>query len=218
MEIERLGVQGDGVAQGPKGPLFVPFALPGERVRVALDPGNQYAQLLAVLEASPDRIAPICPHFGICGGCALQHLEEGAYLAWKRDQVRAALQSRGLEAEADPVRSVPLASRRRASFALAHTRAGVVLGYHKRGSPEVIGVEVCPVLAPEIVTSLPSSDRSSQASRRRRAKPASAPPRPRQGWTSQWKARSRGFQRSGLARLRRRRLPRARRGSRSMAR
>ncbi len=155
MEIERLGVQGDGVAQGPKGPLFVPFALPGERVRLALDPGNQYAQVLAVLKASPDRIVPICPHFGICGGCALQHLEEGAYLAWKRDQVRAALQSKGLEAEADPVRSVPLASRRRASFALAHTRAGVVLGYHKRGSHEVVGVEVCPVLAPEIVTSLP---------------------------------------------------------------
>ncbi|MGZ5849305.1 MAG: class I SAM-dependent RNA methyltransferase [Methyloceanibacter sp.] len=156
VEIGRLGAQGDGVAQGPEGPLFVPFALPGERVRVALDPGDQQAQLLAVLEASPDRIAPICPHFGICGGCALQHLEERAYLAWKRDQVRTALQSRGLEAEVDPVRSVPLASRRRASFALAHTRAGVVLGYHKRGSHEVIGVEVCPVLAPEIVTSVPT--------------------------------------------------------------
>ena len=105
VEIGRLGAQGDGMAQGSEGPLFVPFALPGERVRVALDPGNEQAQLLAVLEASPDRIAPICPHFGICGGCALQHLEEGAYLAWKRDQVRAALQSRRLDTEVDPVRS-----------------------------------------------------------------------------------------------------------------
>ncbi|MGA7545603.1 MAG: class I SAM-dependent RNA methyltransferase [Methyloceanibacter sp.] len=155
VEIGRLGAQGDGMAQGSEGPLFVPFALPGERVRVALDPGNEQAQLLAVLEASPDRIAPICPHFGICGGCALQHLEEGAYLAWKRDQVRAALQSRRLDTEVDPVRIVPLASRRRASFALARAPSGIALGYHRGASHEVIGVEVCPVLAPEIMTSLP---------------------------------------------------------------
>lgn len=83
VEIERLGAKGDGVADGPEGPIFVPFALPGERVRIAVEPGNDRAGLIEVLEASPDRIEPICPHFGSCGGCALQHLEEGAYLGWK---------------------------------------------------------------------------------------------------------------------------------------
>ena len=98
VRIERLGAQGDGVADGPDGPLFVPFTLPGEQVSVAVEPGSDRAGLIEVLEPSPDRVAPICPHFGICGGCALQHLESDAYLAWKRELVVAALRSRGLEA------------------------------------------------------------------------------------------------------------------------
>ena len=154
VEIGRLGAQGDGIAQGPEGPLFVPFALPGERVKVAAEPGQSHGRLLAVVEKSPDRVDPICPHFGICGGCALQHLEEGAYLSWKRDQVVAALRSRGLDAEVEPVRSVPLSSRRRASFALARTPTGTVLGYHQRGSHDVIDIHACPVLVPELMASL----------------------------------------------------------------
>jgi len=75
VRIERLGAQGDGVADGAQGPLFVPFALPGERVSIAVEPGSDRADLIEVLEPSPDRVAPICPHFGVCGGCALQHLE-----------------------------------------------------------------------------------------------------------------------------------------------
>ena len=78
LRIERLGAKGDGLAEGPDGPLFVPFALPGERVRVAVASGTDRADLLEVLEASPNRVEPICPNFGVCGGCALQHLEAEA--------------------------------------------------------------------------------------------------------------------------------------------
>ena len=160
LRIDRLGAQGDGVAQGPEGrgpegPLFVPYALPGERVRVAVEAGQSHGRLLAVLDPSPDRVLPICPHFGICGGCALQHLEEGAYLAWKRDQVGAALASRGLDVSIEPVRSVKLASRRRATFALARAPSGAVLGYHRRGSHDIFEVEACPVLVPQLEASLP---------------------------------------------------------------
>ena len=63
------------MADGPDGPLFVPFALPGELVRVIAEPGSDRAGLIEVLEPNPERVAPICPHFGVCGGCALQHLE-----------------------------------------------------------------------------------------------------------------------------------------------
>ena len=111
VRIGRLGAQGDGIAEGPDGPLFVPFALPGELVSVIAAPGSHRAGLIDVLEPSPDRIVPICPHLGICGGCALQYLEEGAYLAWKRELVVAALRSRGLDAEVEAVRPVPLGSR-----------------------------------------------------------------------------------------------------------
>lgn len=155
VEIERLGAKGDGVADGPEGPVFVPFALPGERVRIAVEPGNDRAGLIEVLEPSPDRIEPICPHFGACGGCALQHLEEGAYLHWKREQVIAALKSRGLEVEVDNVRAVPLGSRRRAVLALGRGRAGLGLGYRRARSHDLIDVVVCPVLSPRIAMSLP---------------------------------------------------------------
>ena len=84
VRIERLGAQGDGMARGPDGPLFVPFTLPGELVSVAAEPGENHAKSLAILEPSGERVAPVCPHFGTCGGCALQHMEAGAYLAWKR--------------------------------------------------------------------------------------------------------------------------------------
>ena len=115
VEIARLGARGDGVAEGADGPLYVPFALPGERVRVAVAAGDDRAELLAVLRPSPDRVEPVCRHFGVCGGCALQHLEGAAYLDWKRAKVVAALQGRaGIDAEVEPVRPVPLGSRRRA--------------------------------------------------------------------------------------------------------
>ena len=155
VEIERLGAKGDGVAAGPEGPIFVPFTLPGERVRIAVEPGNDRARLIELLEASPDRIAPICPHFGVCGGCALQHLESHVYLDWKRAQVVAALKSRGLEAEVEPVRSVPLGSRRRAALVLGREKAGLALGYRRARSHDLIDVAVCPVLSPRIVERLP---------------------------------------------------------------
>jgi 23S rRNA (uracil1939-C5)-methyltransferase len=154
--IDRLGAQGDGVADGPDGALFVPFALPGERVRVEPDADGKHAELLAVLEASLARVEPVCPHFGVCGGCALQHLDEGAYLAWKRGQVVQALRSRGLEAEVEPVRAVPLGSRRRAMLTLGRNQDGLALGYRRARSHDLIDIEVCPILSPDIVARLPA--------------------------------------------------------------
>jgi len=155
VEITHLGAQGDGVAQGPEGPIFVPFTLSGERVRIEVDPGNGHAALIEVLAASPDRIAPICPHFGICGGCALQHMEQGAYLRWKREQVVAALKSRGLDTEVEEVRPVAPGTRRRAGLTLGRGTDGLALGYRRARSHDLIDVAVCPVLSQPIAASLP---------------------------------------------------------------
>ena len=57
VRIERLGAQGDGVAEGPDGPLFVPFTLPGELVKVDAKAGDGHAEALAILEPSPERRA-----------------------------------------------------------------------------------------------------------------------------------------------------------------
>lgn len=155
VKIERLGAQGDGVAQGPDGPLFVPFTLPGELVRVVAKAGEPRAEPLAIVEQSPDRVTPVCQYFGACGGCALQHMEARAYLAWKRELVVAALASRALDAPVDEVRPVPLASRRRAAFALGRTAGGVAFGYRSARSHDVVDIATCPVLSQGIAGRLP---------------------------------------------------------------
>lgn len=155
MRIERLGAQGDGVAVGPDGPLYVPFALPGELVRVRATPGEERADLLSVSAPSPERAAPICRYFGECGGCTLQHLEKDAYLAWKRDQVVAAFAARGIEAPVEAVRPVPIASRRRATFALTGTPQRATLGYRAARSHALVPIDSCPILTARIEAALP---------------------------------------------------------------
>ena len=83
VRIERLGAQGDGMAQGPAGPLLGLTHFPGELVKVVARPGVDRAEPLATLESSPDRIAAVYRYFGTCGGCALQRMRLIAYLAWK---------------------------------------------------------------------------------------------------------------------------------------
>jgi 23S rRNA (uracil1939-C5)-methyltransferase len=78
VRIERFGAQGDGVAQVPDGALFVPFTLPGEVVKVAAEPGEHGAEMLAIIEPSPERVTPVCQYFSTCGACALQHMEAKA--------------------------------------------------------------------------------------------------------------------------------------------
>jgi 23S rRNA (uracil1939-C5)-methyltransferase len=68
LTIGEVGGEGDGMAPGP---AFVPFTLPGERVLAV--GGGERRELVEVLTPSADRVEPPCPHFGTCGGCALQH-------------------------------------------------------------------------------------------------------------------------------------------------
>ena len=74
LTIARLGHRGDGVAETPAGPVYVPYTLPGEVVTVEAVPGHpDRRQLDHIDKASHERVAPVCKHFGVCGGCALQH-------------------------------------------------------------------------------------------------------------------------------------------------
>ena len=156
LTIDCLGAQGDGIAETSDGPVFVPFTLPGEWVRADLAEDGKHAEAIDVLDASPARAEPVCPHFGACGGCSLQHFEMNAYLAWKRDLVVQALRSRGLAVPVEPCRAVPLGSRRRATFALERRGKDVVLGYRRARSHNTIGIDVCPILSPKIVAALPT--------------------------------------------------------------
>jgi 23S rRNA (uracil1939-C5)-methyltransferase len=150
--IDHLGAQGDGLAKTESGPVFVPHTLPGEVVTAARN-GNR-AELIAVLEASPHRVAPPCRHFGTCGGCALQHLEASAYNEWKRDLVVHALRSRGIDASVEEIVRCRPGTRRRAVFAARMTERGLLLGYHAAMSHTVVPIEECPILLPALTGKL----------------------------------------------------------------
>ncbi|MFN5719729.1 MAG: RNA methyltransferase, partial [Bradyrhizobium sp.] len=81
LTIDHVGHRGDGVAIDGSQSIFVPYALAGETVEVEDVPGNHpdRRRLLRVTQQSPERIAPFCPHFGVCGGCAIQHWNEEPY-------------------------------------------------------------------------------------------------------------------------------------------
>jgi 23S rRNA (uracil1939-C5)-methyltransferase len=151
--VERLGAQGDGVADTETGPVFIPFTLPGETVTAARE--KDRATLMAVIERSPGRVEPACRHFGECGGCALQHLDAAAYRAWKRGKVVEALGSKGMDAPVADLVGCPPASRRRVVLSARRTDAGMLLGYNRAHSHTIIDIEECPVAETELVAALP---------------------------------------------------------------
>lgn len=167
LDIARLGAQGDGVADTAAGAVFVPYALPGERVQA--DVHGERARLIAVVDASPDRVAPVCRHFTHCGGCAVQHLRMPSYLAWKSEIVAAAFAARGIEAPIAHVAGVGVGARRRAAFSARRTGRGVVLGFHEAKGIEIVDLQECPVTASAIVRALPGLRRLVEPLMSRRA-------------------------------------------------
>jgi 23S rRNA (uracil1939-C5)-methyltransferase len=153
--VERLAIigvghRGDGIAQGPDGEIYVPGTLPGEAVEVEAVPGHpDRRRLLNVANESPARIAPICPHFGVCGGCAVQHWDAAHYRAWKRGLVVEALRQAGLDAPVAELVDAHGEGRRRATF---HARGGgkgvLEVGFAAARSHRIVAIDRCPVLAP----------------------------------------------------------------------
>ena len=152
VEILRMGHQGEGVAERTP-PLFVPYTLPGERVRVATDESD-HGSLKGILTPSPERIKPACTHFTRCGGCALQHWQEEAYASWKEGLVAQAFSQQGISAEISPIVRAKPHTRRRASFAVTRTKSGAVAGYYTRGTHQIVPVSMCPLVRPEIESAM----------------------------------------------------------------
>lgn len=153
LTIDALGAGGDGVVETGGERLFVPYTLRGETVEA--EPAGNRARLLRVLTPSPDRIAPACRHFGTCGGCALQHMAEAPYLAWKRSVVERSFALHGIAAPVEPVVAGAPGSRRRAVFSAVRTASGVAVGFNRRGSEEIVAIDECPVLASGLARRLP---------------------------------------------------------------
>ena len=148
--IETIGAQGDGLTADR---LYAPLTLPGERVRARA--AGERAEVVEILTPSPDRIAAPCPHFGDCGGCALQHWATGPYLAWKQDQIRHALAREGLETDILAPFAAGPGERRRLALHARRIDGHIALGFKARRSWRLVDLEVCTIAHPRLVAALP---------------------------------------------------------------
>lgn len=152
--IAEIGHKGDGVADTPTGRVFVPLSLPGEVLQVERD--GERARIETIVAASPDRVTPVCVHFGKCGGCSLQHMAEPAYHAFKRQGIVDAFATRGLDVVVEPVTGVAPRSRRRAVIAVQRGPDGrVVAGFRERLSHRVAAAAGCHIVTPAIEAAMP---------------------------------------------------------------
>jgi len=150
LTIHRLGHRGDGIADTNVGPVFVPYALPGETVTVEPVPGHPDRRHLDhVDKPSHERAAPICKHFTHCGGCAMQHWSLAEYHLWKRGLVADALEQVGLIAPLEPLIDAHGQGRRRA---VLHARRGardvLEVGFTAPRAHHIVAIDRCPILAP----------------------------------------------------------------------
>lgn len=153
LKIQRLGAQGDGIAEHEGRQVFVPLTLPGEIVEAEID--GPRARLLRIIDAASDRAPARCSHYGECGSCTLQHLPADQYRALKRDLITNALSFEGIEATVDDLVIIPPASRRRAVFAAHRQGKQIIVGFHGKRSHHIIGIRDCAVLTPGLLALIP---------------------------------------------------------------
>jgi len=157
--ISRLGHRGDGIAEGPTGPVYVPYTLPGETVTVEPVPGHpDRRNLVHVDKQSHERATPVCKHFGACGGCAMQHWSLAEYHLWKRALVVKELSAAGVIAPVDNIIDAHGQGRRRATL---HARRGakdiLEVGFTAPRAHHIVAIDRCPILAPGLDGAIPAA-------------------------------------------------------------
>lgn len=152
-KIDRLGVRGDGVAEGS---IYAPRSLPGEVVQGELV-GNKLSNL-RIVQPSSDRVRPVCAHYNACGGCQVQHASDMFVAHWKADLIRVALSAQGLQAEIRPIATSPVSSRRRATFAARRTKKGAMAGFHTQASDVIVEIPKCQLMTPDLMMGLPVAE------------------------------------------------------------
>jgi 23S rRNA (uracil1939-C5)-methyltransferase len=153
LTILALNERGDGVADDG---TIAPGALPGERAVVAMEGAR--ARLVEIRDPSPERAAPICAYFGVCGGCAAQHFGARLYGEWKRESLVGALKRARVAAEVGKLIDAHGEGRRRATF---HARVGEDgrqrVGFMRARAHEIVAIEACPLFSPALAGAIPAA-------------------------------------------------------------
>lgn len=156
--IESLSPEGRGVARVDGKTTFVDGGLPGETVRARYQKRRKRhdeAEIVGVLSASSERVQPRCPHFGVCGGCRLQHLDAGAQIVHKQSALMEQLQHIGNvepAAERMPMTAPVWGYRHKARLGVKYVdkKEKVLVGFRERSSPFVAELQRCEVLHPSV--------------------------------------------------------------------
>jgi 23S rRNA (uracil1939-C5)-methyltransferase len=153
LKIEDVAFGGKGVAREQGKAVFVPYTIEGETVSAEIvREKKQFAEadLIDVKQSSPNRVAPECPYFGRCGGCAYQHIDYEHQLAIKWRQLRDALQRIGKLKDV-PMRPIIPSPRQYAyrNRITVHALDGVI-GFFRRDSHRLIDIECCPISREEV--------------------------------------------------------------------
>ncbi len=164
LTIESLDQEGRGIAHVGGKAIFVEGALPGERVHalpVRTKPTFEIARVTTVVKASASRVTPRCPHFGVCGGCTLQHAHPSLQVAAKQRALEEALARIGRvrpERMLPPIEGPAWGYRYRARLTVRHVakKGGVLVGFHERKSSFVADMTECHVVPKKISDLLPA--------------------------------------------------------------
>ena len=155
--IASLDHEARGITRLDGKTIFVEGALPGERVEFVSHrrkPTYEVARMERLLQASPYRVTPKCPHFGVCGGCSMQHLDSAAQVAAKQRVLESNLWHLGrIKAEQlyAPIYGAAWGYRLRARLSVHRgQKKGVLIGFHERKSSFVADLRECPNLAPHV--------------------------------------------------------------------
>lgn len=156
--IESLDHEARGITRLDGKTIFVEGALPGERVEFSTfrkKPTFEIARVNRIIKASAARVEPHCPHFGVCGGCSMQHLDPLAQVAAKQRVLESNLWHLGRvvpEQLYSPIYGETWGYRFRArlSARVVPKKGGMLIGFHERKSSYVADMQICPNLAPHV--------------------------------------------------------------------
>ena len=156
LSIEKLIYGGDGLTHSDGNTVFVPYVLPGEGVRAAAKTRKKkliWTKLVEVTSPSAERIAPVCPHFQVCGGCHYQHIPAAEQVRLKIEILRETLSRLGgvqWKGEIAAHSGAPYGYRNRAQWAV---RSGMprALGYFLPESSVILPIDTCPILSPRLL-------------------------------------------------------------------
>lgn len=152
-KISAIGIDGDGLTEVEGKKYYIPFTAPGDEVDFDVIKEKKRTRLVVNnLVASSDlRREPTCVHFADCGGCKLQHVKDDFYESYKIGLLRRALDFHNVMAEEWlPLKVIPPRRRRRISLTFAHRHEGLLIGYMRRGTRQIIDNKECHLILPEI--------------------------------------------------------------------